>query len=137
MSSQVDGNNKEFYFEVIKILSSFLRAKFKMSQGEILNHDYKPIYKLPSKRKITIEDKIENIFTIEFKVIAQRFLVVFFLVAFLVSIGYWFYEVYYVYESNLSLKTVVEIGKVGIHSFVAFQAAILSFALLYASAKII
>lgn len=108
-----------------------------MSQGEILNHDYKPLYKLPSKRKITIEDKIENIFTIEFKVIAQRFLVVFFLVSFLISIGYWFYKVYYVYETNLSLKSVEEIGKVGIHSFVAFQAAILSFALLYASAKII
>ena len=108
-----------------------------MSQGEILNNDYKPLYKLPSQRKITVEDKIENIFTIEFKVIAQRFLVIFFLVAFLISIGYWFYKVYYVYETNLSLKSVEEIGKVGIHSFVAFQAAILSFSLLYASAKII
>ena len=84
-----------------------------------------------------IEKDIDHIFSKETRRVSKHFLVIFFTICFLVSVGYWFYEVYYVYETDLSLRTVTDIGKAGIHSFVAFQASLLSFVLIYACDKII
>ena len=125
-----------------------------MAVQEILydHQDYRPLPPPPSMKQPEqiqrpnfslqyvekdVEKDIDHIFSKETRRISKHFLVIFFSICFLASIGYWFYEVYYVYETDISLKTTEQIGKAGIHSFVAFQASLLSFALIYAWDKII
>lgn len=60
-----------------------------------------------------------------------------FMICFLISLGYWAYAIYEVYETDIiNIETIGEVWHYVGHQFVGFEAAILSFMLFYASLKI-
>lgn len=67
---------------------------------------------------------------------ARTIIAGFFMICFLVSLGYFLYNIYQIYETPLRVRTVVEIAHDAVHQFVAFQAAILAFLLFVAALKI-
>jgi len=84
----------------------------------------------------TVEDvssKI-NVKSVEGKV--RTIFAVIFMLFFLVSLGYFLYNIYQIYETPVRLKTIPEIAHDAVHQFVGFQAAILSFLLFVAALKI-
>lgn len=76
----------------------------------------------------------------------RYFFIFLFLVFFLISVGYWMYELYQVYEDPvicvsdpISTCTIDDLSNIyhqSVHEYVAFQAAILSFLLFIAAYKL-
>ena len=67
---------------------------------------------------------------------ARTIIAVIFMICFLISLGYFLYNVYEIYITPIELKTIPEISRDAVHQFVGFQAAILSFLLFVAALKI-
>lgn len=60
-----------------------------------------------------------------------------FMICFLISLGYWGYSIYEIYDTDIiSFDTAGQVWHYAGRQFVAFEAAILSFMLFYASLKI-
>lgn len=94
-------------------------------------------------------DSSDRLFNIKSKSLYsfRVFMVFFFLIAFLISIGYWFYEIYTIYDTDIpdikfgsgfneSVNKLTQIFHEATHSQVAFEAAILSFLLMVAAYRL-
>lgn len=101
-----------------------------------------------NKMNKPITNRVDRIIGNEQKAIkyTRYFFMFLFLIFFLISVGYWMYELYQVYEDPvfcvndlISKCTVDDLSNIyhrSVHELVAFQAAILSFLLFVAAYKL-
>ena len=66
------------------------------------------------------------------KRILKIILIIFFLLCFLTSVGYWLYNIYYIHSSDFTtdLQKDVDIMRATAHEVAAFQACVVSFLIL-------
>lgn len=65
------------------------------------------------------------------KRISKNIILVIFILLFLISLGYWLYQVYYIHSTDFkNLQTDISILQASAHAVAAFQACVLTFFIL-------